>query len=97
WRWASLLVVLEGDRVLDACGQRDSGAGVRRSRMVGPVVDQQLPIHPESYAVVREGRELKRAGHRRLDAAGPAHGEVVDGNRREGAPCSRPEENRAIT
>ena len=92
---ARLLEVLDLDGVAPA-GRERHGDGVLSRRVLGPGVDQQLPVEPQARTVVRDDRE--RVGLRvpRLELAGPAGREVVGGQRRRGRPGSPREVDRRI-
>src|SRR5512132_3168431 len=75
-RAACVLVVLDLDVVLLACGEGDRAA-VFGWGVIGPVVVEQLAGHPQANAVVGDGGEAVRFGVEWLYLACPADREVV--------------------
>ncbi len=56
--------------------------------MIGPVVDNQLAIYPQPYAIIRSSLEGVRLGEQRLNLAGPADRKGICANRRIGRACT---------
>ena len=45
--------------------------------MIGPVINQQLSIHPQPHAIITAGGESERARGRYLQLTLPANGEKI--------------------
>jgi hypothetical protein len=71
---AIALIIIYLDAVQLAGSQCDGGC-IIGAGMIGPVVDEQLSIHPQADAIVRSRGESVGLAIERLDLAGPAHRE----------------------
>ena len=77
------LEILHRQIVVTPRRQRDA-LRILRQKMSRPIVHQQLPIHPQPHALIRDRVELMHARTPRLHPARPAHREIIRRHPRDG-------------